>query len=409
MLPKVLKLKYPNIEYINDLTSRGIKASMADPINAISSILAEVSKELYKNLQIAFKDKFGRDAPPKIGSKEAAELLKNERLDIDDWKRTLEVNGDFSDMYSNAVEQDVSNAYRLCFLFTKMCKESRQYILMLVHIILTFNFFKEPTGIFTSENGFAMGCRTSAISTDILLLASEFRLFSRIQTMNLLHVIKRYIRFRDDVNSRLQGTPDEVCSVLKDISTKYPKSIDFNIKVTFLHNTFLNLRTYILPNQNKLDISVLRKVHDRHDIVRADSASNPKYVGAALRTSAHYALENTSHAFHRKHQFEVYEKILTHKGYTKEEFKTCTVKTQKNIISKKKSKFQMKKSYGGKITYDSLTNINKHIIRLLKVSGLPDSIALPITVGSKKVKNYVFSKRMFYAKLKKLHEDNVDD
>ena len=69
----------------------------------------------------------------------------------------------------------------------------------------------------------------------------------------------------------------------------------------------------------------------------------------------------------------------------------------------------MKKSYGGKITFDKLTHIHNHIISLLEVSGLPDTIALPIAVGSKKVKNYVFAKKKFYQKLKKLHEANIDD
>ena len=154
---------------------------------------------------------------------------------------------------------------------------------------------------------------------------------------------------------------------------------------------------------------MLRKTHDRHDIVRADSFNNPQYVGAALRTSAYTALKNTSNAFQRKHQFEVYEKILMHKGYTKQQFKSRTLITKKKLSQNRKSAFKMSKSYGGKITYDRLTNINGHIIKLLKVAGLPDSIALPIAVGSKKIKNYVFAKRKFYQKLKKLHENNDDN
>ena len=67
LLPKALKLKYPSFEFLEDLTSRGIKSSIKDPINTIASILAEVSKTLYTNLKNAFKEKFGIDAPPKKG------------------------------------------------------------------------------------------------------------------------------------------------------------------------------------------------------------------------------------------------------------------------------------------------------------------------------------------------------
>ena len=216
-----------------------------------------------------------------------------------------------------------------------------------------------------------------------------------------------YIRFRDDVNARLKGDPDEISSVLQIITKKYPASIDLNVKVTFLHNTFLNLRTYVLPKQTNLDLSVLRKVHDRHDIVRSDSHTNPKYVGAALRTSATTSLTCTSNPFHLKHQLQVYETILEHKGYTKQEFKAKTIATKSKINSNKKNTFSMKKSYGGKITYDSLTHINNHIINLLKISGIPDTIYFPIMVGSNKVKQYVFSKNKFYENLKKLNDSKT--
>ena len=252
-----------------------------------------------------------------------------------------------------------------------------------------------------------MGCKASAIATDILLLASEFRMFSGIKSMQRLHVIKRFIRFRDDVNTRLKGEPEEICSVLKTITTKYPGSIDFNIKVTFLNNTFLNLRTYVLPKQTRLDLSVLRKAHDRHDIVRSDSKTNPRYVGAAIRTAATTALTCTSNQFHLKHQFQVYGEILLHKGYTQQEFKSRVISTKMKLKLNKRSKFNFNKPYGGKIIYDSLTHINNYIIKLLKMSGMPDTISLPLSVGSKKVNQYVFSKNKFYKKLKLLHETNL--
>ena len=405
LLPKILKLKNPSNYTIDELTSRGIKSSLKDPINSISSILAELSKELYENLKAEFERKFKIKAPPKTGSDEAMSMLKTETLSGSDWKETLEASGDFTDMYSNAKEDDLKDAYKLCFVFSNFNEDSQIYILTLLHIILQFNFFKEPSGIFTSKTGFAMGCMSSAISTDILLLASEYTSFLNL-TLKQISSIKRYIRFRDDVSVRLQGKIEEIIVILKILITGYPSSIDFNIKITYLHNTFLNLRFYIIPNKKDLSISILRKIHDKHDIVQSDSYNNPQYVGAALSTSAYNICQKTNHRFHKRHQYKIYKEILSAKGYKTEDFNKRLLSTKKKLKSETKTRPKMDKKYGGKITYDSVTKIHTYIIKLLKVSKFPKDTALPIAVGAKKVKNYVFTKQKFYKKLKKLYQEN---
>lgn len=269
LLPKILKLKHPSFYSIDELTSRGIKSSMHDPINSIASILSELSKTLYENLKTAFKGLFGMEAPPKLGSDQAMKILSQETFHEDTWKSSLEVSGDFTDMYSNAQESDVISAYKLCFKYSNFCHETELFILELIQIVLRFNFFKQPTGIYTSDNGFAMGCKTSAISTDILLLASEFNSFWNMSKVQI-QTVKRFFRFRDDLNLRLMGNPKILLQVLSIIATGYPKSIDLNIKVTFLSNTFLNLRFYVLPTKTNLSISILRKKHDKFDIVQSD-------------------------------------------------------------------------------------------------------------------------------------------
>ena len=127
-----------------------------------------------------------------------------------------------------------------------------------------------------------MGCYSSAICTDILLLVSEFILFAKLKEKGLLNNIKRYFRFRDDINLRIFGNHILSWIIIKMIITAYPSSIDLNVKISFLSNTFLNLRTYIIPGNKNLSISVLRKQHDRHDIVRYNSHTHPNYIGAAI-------------------------------------------------------------------------------------------------------------------------------
>ena len=142
---------------------------------------------------------------------------------------------------------------------------------------------------------------------------------------------------------------------------------------------------------------MLRKKHDKHDIVRKNSFTHPKYIGAALRTSAHTTRTVTNDILHRRHQFNVYSEILTSKGYSKDDIlKAFSKKAKKKKPKSIKNKFS--KSYGGKVTFDGLTGIDNKIKRLLFISKLPTQFSLPISVGGKKLKSYVFTKKKFYKK-----------
>ena len=78
-------------------------------------------------------------------------------------------------------------------------------------------------------------------------------------------------------------------------------------------------------------------------------------------------------------------------------------------MSKTRKNYAPDKSYGGKITYDGLTKIDDYIRNLLSISDLPQTVSMPISVGSKKTKNYVFTKRRFYENLKSVYENKFKD
>ena len=67
----------------------------------------------------------------------------------------------------------------------------------------------------------------------------------------------------------------------------------------------------------------------------------------------------------------------------------------------------MAKSYGGKITYDKITRIDCFIRKLLRVSNFPKILRMPISVGYKKVKNYIITRNGFYSKMKKFLETKM--
>ena len=56
-----------------------------------------------------------------------------------------------------------------------------------------------------------------------------------------------------------------------------------------------------------------------------------------------------------------------------------------------------------------MTKIDDYIRNLLSISDLPQTVSMPISVGSKKTKNYVFTKRRFYENLKSVYENKFKD
>ena len=52
------------------------------------------------------------------------------------------------------------------------------------------------------------------------------------------------------------------------------------------------------------------------------------------------------------------------------------------------------------MTFDSVSEMHKYMLKLFKTSNPPDILRPPITVGYKKTLDYVFTKKNFIKKLK---------
>jgi len=276
--------------------------------------LATLSKEILQNLTELFFKAFNFKCPIVKGSLEASELLKKERFGKFDWTRSIEGSGDMTDMYSNANKIIVKEAYKFAFRYTKLDITEQEFILLLIEIVMDYNVFHEPLGIFKLTGGFAMGCHSSAIGTDILLLVSEIKMFETLRVNNLLKVVKRYIRFRDDVNFRLTGSNKEIKSTLQVILVGYPKQIDYNIQIFFLKNEFLDFRMLTIPNKNTLILSVNRKKQSKYDVVRSNSSTNPKYIGQIVNTAAYTVTRNTNTNYNKQQEIKAFLTILKKTG-----------------------------------------------------------------------------------------------
>ena len=396
LMPKIGKLKIPNSDSVDDLTSRGIKSSINDPINDVSEILSNLSKEVLTALERAFEQNFKRKCPIVKGSLQTSGLLKSEKVGVSDWMHSIEVSGDSTDMYSNANKEIVIEAYNYAFQFIKLTKEEQKFMIFLIETVMTYNYFHEPMGIFTMIGGFAMGCHSSAICTELLLLTKEFKMFLKLRKYKLLSVIERYLRFRDDVIAKLVGESDKIVQSLEILITGYPKEIDYNVQIFFLKNEFVDFRFFTQPKNENLVIGVNRKKETKFDIVRGFSATNPKYLNSALYSAAYTIIRNTNSQLSECHERKIYNNILVKRGYGKTQLKRTLFKSKHRVNTRIKSN----KKYCGKIMFDSFSNLHMFTLKLVKISKLPESLRTPIVVGNKKTINYVFTKKKFIKTLK---------
>ena len=98
--PKVLKLKVINYANIEKLTSRGINSSMKDPIKVVQKILDKVFSHLLFYVEEKFHSIFGIVSPSVTGVTEAINC-RFKKTKTGDWGNSLEMEGDFSDLFSN--------------------------------------------------------------------------------------------------------------------------------------------------------------------------------------------------------------------------------------------------------------------------------------------------------------------
>ena len=149
--PKVLKLEAVNFENIEHLTSRGIKSSMKDPIKVIQKILDKICNHLLFHIEENFNLQFGCISPSVTGVKEAISRIKASKTGR--WGKSIEIEGDFTDLYSNCNEQLLLECVEQACKYAKLHESSFSYIRLLIKCIMSHSYFKEPTGIFKTLKG----------------------------------------------------------------------------------------------------------------------------------------------------------------------------------------------------------------------------------------------------------------
>ena len=95
--PKILKLKEINHENVVNLTSRGIKSSMRDPIKVIQQILEKVINHLLYYVEKELILKYTKWSPSVCRIDEAISQINNSK--IGNWGQLVKIEGDFSNLY----------------------------------------------------------------------------------------------------------------------------------------------------------------------------------------------------------------------------------------------------------------------------------------------------------------------
>ena len=169
------------------------------------------------------------------------------------------------------------------------------FYLECLRLIMSFNYFIEPEGVFTTptngSQGFAIGCKYAADGSEITMLFYEIEILDRLREKDLLKFVFFFYRYKDDLCIGLLWDKDQTINVLKIIAEGYPESLVLKFVASPFFFDFVDLRTYIYPTGNlcnginkNLRIKLLRKKLATYDINRPNSNTTE-----AIKLSTIYA------------------------------------------------------------------------------------------------------------------------
>ena len=260
--------------------------------------------------------------------------------------------------------------------------ESIEYIENLVLVEMNRSYFHEPEGIFRTTQGFSMGDNAAARGSEIILRGAEFAIFDRLSRGKLLPIVKKYLRFRDDVSIHLSGNKSDMLKAIKIISTGYPNEILLNMETNVINGKFINYRVYNQVDSNKPFTTVLRKKHCKYNIIPPDSNTVAADKLCEGRTYFHTVRTHCKDEKERARQMGVVETILKRKG-----FGYRKINLMKRVNNKRDKEV---KKHLGKVTYDEVYNGHVFMRNVFSVLNT-ERYRLPMKVPGVKLKQHIFT------------------
>ena len=383
LMPKILKLKVISKENVKNLNSRGIKSSMRDPLKMIQKTLDKIYSHLLYFIETEFWRLHGKLSPSVTGIDEAIERIKKSHTG--DWGESLELEGDFGDLYSNCNKDLLEECLKESCKLAKLSSTSVEYILNLMSVSMNHSYFKEPSGIYKTLKGFSMGDNSAARGSEIILRIFELKIFKKLQKQKLHKNVKRYLRFRDDVSLHLTGDTETMLKIVKIITTGYPDAIQFNVETKIIYGKFLNIKIFNNPLTTKPITTVLRKSNSKYDIIPFNSNVSQKYKKMA---GLCYFKTNRSHTTSKEElsrQNQIVFTILKEKGFP--------LKFIKKLAKKPKNKeIKEKKKFTGVTIFDNVSMRHKFVKNVLNNSTLnKDQYYLPAEIPGTKLEQFIFT------------------
>ena len=383
-MPKLQKLKEINKSTVEILMCRGIKSSMKDPIKRVQITLDKIYSHLLYFVEKEFFRLYGILSPSVTGIDEAIERIKKSKTGF--WGSSIELEGDFGDLYSNCNRNLLENCINKACKIAGLNSESVDYILNLMRCSMNHSYFKEPTGIFRTLEGFSMGDNSAARGSEIILRIHELDIFKKIYEKKLQTSLARYLRFRYDVSIHVHGNEKLMLKVIKIIVTGYPTTIQFNVETKIIYGKFLNIKIINFPGEKYPFTTVLRKENSKYDVIPFNSNVSDKCKKMA---GLCYFRTNRTHTTSKKeleNQNRIVESLLRKKGFPIRFIQDLKLTMKRTEDGKEKKKFT------GTTVYDKVSQRHIFVKNVVKNSSLDKNTHYqPAEVPGKKIEQFVFT------------------
>ena len=193
-------------------------------------------------------------------------------------------------------------------------KSTVDYIVNLIECDMEHSYFKEPNGIFKTLSGFSTGDVAASRGSEVILHGAELEIYELLHKEKLFNIVKRYLRFKDNISVHLAGDKDKMIPAMEIIMCNYPKDIQQNVETNVIQGKFLNLRLYNVQGDTKAYTTILRKSNAKYDITPPHSNTHSKYNSCAARTYFDMIDTHCSNENEKIRQHRVVNKILELKG-----------------------------------------------------------------------------------------------
>ena len=332
-----------------------------------------------------FTDKYGIMGPTVVGVNEALERLRNS--DKGEWGSSVDLEGDFSDLYSNVDLETLKKYVKMGSDMAGISKSSQAYILNLLEVNSRHSYFREPNGIFHSDKGYSMGDHSAGRGSEVSLKGSEIESFEKLDRKNYIPSIPFYNRFRDDIGTHITNMSiDIILDIIWIISQNYPKNIQLNLETNIISGKFLNVRHYNVPGKTSPYTTVLRKRNTKYEIIPPTSNTNPIYKKCAGTTYFNMARSHCSDIRELERQILTVKTILRQKGFSENQIKRMQKHKQKRM--------DYTKLYTGTVEFDHVSRIHKYVRNIFRLPLLErEDYGLPMVVTGKKLHQFIFTVR----------------